>query len=409
MTYRKIGWLLVAGGMLLILTAIVSNLLFQLIASLPSLLGFRGEKTYLVLLQNNNELRPTGGFMGTFALVTLDRGKPTIAVEDIYEPDGQVKGHVEPPAPIQEAFQLGEWRLRDANWDPDFPTAARQTEWFMEKGGVPKTDGVIATTTIAFEEILRLIGPLELRDYGQIVTSGNLWELGQHNAQEGFFPGSTQKREFFSDLAKETMSTLPRMSLSNKLKLVRLGFLMLEEKQIMVYANDPKTQRAFESLHWAGRLRDAQCPWLRPKCAPMSLMVVEANLGVNKANCCVTREGKLDMKLDDTGMHHTFSVTWTNDSSKDRWGGTYKAWVRIYIDAKEQTGFWIDVPEGESRDYAVSFDLPSPTGDPLVLLLQKQSGITEFPLTIRIERGDRDREKTREIKTIIRTDRLFVL
>ncbi|KKU67917.1 MAG: hypothetical protein UX92_C0027G0013 [Candidatus Amesbacteria bacterium GW2011_GWA1_47_20] len=77
-----------------------------------------GDKTYIVLLQNNTELRPSGGFMGSFVKLKTQNSKlKTLEVEDIYQPDGQVVGYVEPPAPIKKAFPFGSWKLRDANWD----------------------------------------------------------------------------------------------------------------------------------------------------------------------------------------------------------------------------------------------------------------------------------------------------
>src|SRR3990167_4553646 len=79
---------------------------------------FSGEKRYLILLQNQMELRPTGGFLGSYAVAKIKNGKLVdVSVQDIYEPDGRVTEHIEPPEPIQEAFQLGTLRLRDANWD----------------------------------------------------------------------------------------------------------------------------------------------------------------------------------------------------------------------------------------------------------------------------------------------------
>src|SRR3989344_469487 len=75
-------------------------------------------KTYIVLLQNNTELRATGGFMGSYARIETDKaGIKKIEVQDIYQPDGQIAGHVEPPYPVQEAFRQGWWKLRDSNWD----------------------------------------------------------------------------------------------------------------------------------------------------------------------------------------------------------------------------------------------------------------------------------------------------
>lgn len=407
--------MLVASGLILIVAAVSTHPIFRLVTALPDALGFREKKTYLVLLQNNTELRPTGGFMGTFSLITMNRGKPTIKIEDIYTPDGQAaRGHVEPPAPIQEAFQLGEWRLRDANWDPDFPSSTQTIEWFMEKGGISGIDGTIATNLIVFEEMLKILGPIGLPDYKDVVTAENLWLLGEQYAQDAFFPGSIQKKEFFSDLASTVLREFQNSSMRKKLTLLRLALRMLQEKHLMLSFHDVYLQSGIDSLSWSGRMLEASCPLYRPRCVPESLMIVEANLGVNKANCCVTRKAELNIMPVDDSIHHKLTVTFTNSSTSELWGGRYKAWVRIYANAKEQTGFWVDVPENENRTYSVEveYDLPNLTGHqdlPISLLVQKQSGITEYPLTIKIERKDRDREKTEEMKAVIRTDRMLVL
>lgn len=412
MTYRKIGFLLVAAGILLITIAISTHPAFRLATALPDAFGFREPKKYLVLLQNNTELRPTGGFMGSFALITMNRGRPTIRVEDIYTPDGQVKGHVDPPTPIQEAFQLGEWRLRDANWDPNFPTSAQTIEWFMDKGGITDIDGTIATNLIVFEEVLKILGPIHLPDYKEVITAENLWLLGEQYAQGEFFPGSIQKRKFFSDLARETMNMVDIASFSKKIQLVCLMLRMLEEKQIIVFGHDPNVQYALESFNWAGRLRAPSCSWRYPRCIAESLMIVEANLGVNKANCCIDRSAKLSLEVYETSseaVRHNLLLTFTNRSSKETWGGRYKAWVRIYANAREQTGFWVEVPENESRTYSVEYDLPnlaSRPNLPISLLVQKQPGIVDYPITIKVESEDR---RDREIRTLIRKDQLFVL
>ena len=92
-----------------------------------------GNNTFIVLLQNNWELRPSGGFMGSYALVQFENNVlKDISVQDIYVPDGQIQGHVNPPKPVLQAFQQGFWRLRDANWDPDFQKSAENEK------GIPK-------------------------------------------------------------------------------------------------------------------------------------------------------------------------------------------------------------------------------------------------------------------------------
>lgn len=61
----------------------------ELVAQLDMILGFDEPQRYLVLLQNNNEIRPTGGFPGSYAALTIDKGKITdFKVDDVYNPDG---------------------------------------------------------------------------------------------------------------------------------------------------------------------------------------------------------------------------------------------------------------------------------------------------------------------------------
>ena len=79
----------------------------DLLPILPQVLGVKEKKSYLFLLQNNMELRATGGFIGSYALAIFENGRLLdFQVEDVYTADGQLKGHVEPPEPIKK--YLGE-------------------------------------------------------------------------------------------------------------------------------------------------------------------------------------------------------------------------------------------------------------------------------------------------------------
>src|SRR5688572_2330750 len=112
------------------------------------LLGENEEINYVILLQNDNELRANGGFAGSYAVMNMKNGDFNIRFEDIYTPDGQLIGHVDPPEPIQRAFKQGGLRLRDADWEPDFPTTAKKFSWFFEKGNEVKPD-ILATLSFS--------------------------------------------------------------------------------------------------------------------------------------------------------------------------------------------------------------------------------------------------------------------
>ncbi|MBX4206107.1 DUF4012 domain-containing protein, partial [Candidatus Microgenomates bacterium] len=103
----------------------------KLSTRLPVLLGMDKPKTYLVLVQNNLELRPTGGEIGAFALVSFDHGKLTdIKVTDVSVADGQLVGKVDPPESLKKSLGESNFWFKDSNWDPDFIVSAQKAEWF---------------------------------------------------------------------------------------------------------------------------------------------------------------------------------------------------------------------------------------------------------------------------------------
>jgi hypothetical protein len=64
----------------------------------PALLGQDGPRTYLILAQNNHELRPTGGFISGAGFVRLAGGQITeLKLSDSYSVDNWQQPH--PPAP----------------------------------------------------------------------------------------------------------------------------------------------------------------------------------------------------------------------------------------------------------------------------------------------------------------------
>lgn len=345
-----------------------------------------GEKRYLILLQNQMELRPTGGFLGSYAIAKVNNGRLiNVSVQDIYEPDGRVTDYIEPPAPIQEAFQLGTLRLRDANWNPDFPSTAKTLMWYFRKAGEGDFDGVIATNLLVFQEVLRLTGPVKLADYGETITADNLWEKTQFYSQEGFFPGSKQKREFLGDLARELELKAADAGIFQKLRILILAAKMAGEKQIMIYSGDENFQKILETIGWAGAVGEASCPAWTVGCVADYLIVVEANLGVNKANCCVERRANLEISRTENGLKHKLKLIYENNSNNSFWGGKYKAWVRGLIPSSSggEKGFWVEVPSGEKREYRLEYFLPeTDSSRPIYLTIQKQSGIDVWPITI---------------------------
>ncbi len=299
---------------------------------LPQVVALDGKKSYLVLLQNNMELRPGGGFIGSYAQVDFDHGKlANIKVDDIYNLDGNLKDHVEPPAEIRNDLGQKDWYLRDSNFDPDFPTNAKLADFFYSKEAGTKVSGVIALNLSASQKLLQAVGPLDLGDYQEKIDANNLFERAIAHAEVSFFSGSQSKRNFLTALETELFNNIFFLPKQNWPDIIKAVGQSLDEKQMMIYFSDPTLFSYVNSQGWTGLLpRQAE---ERAGERNDFLAISEANLGANKVNYYLQREVALETTIGKEGeVGHTLKVHYTNTSQTDVWpGGQYKNRIRIYL------------------------------------------------------------------------------
>ncbi len=299
---------------------------------LPFIVAIEGKKSYLVLLQNNGELRPTGGFIGSFAQIDFENGRlKNIQVNDTYNIDGALKIHVEPPKEIKGDMGQPNWFLRDANWEPDFPTAARQAEWFYTQETGTRVDGVIALDVSAITKLLEVIGPIDLPDYQEKIDSGNLFEKAVTYAETGFFPGSQAKKNFLSSLTTALFNKLFFLPNQNWSSVVTSVGTLFEEKHLMAYLDNQKMFSYLVAQNWAG-IMPRQTESLEGEVVDF-LSVVEANLGGNKANYYLERGYSLQTTIGKDGeVSHRLKINYTNRSPSDTFpAGKYKNRLRVYL------------------------------------------------------------------------------
>jgi hypothetical protein len=326
----------------------------DLLSFYPSLSGVNRPQIYLILLQNNRELRPTGGFIGSFLLATLNQGQLTdLQLYDVYSADGQLQGHVEPPEPIRQYLGEANWFLRDANWDPDFPTSASQIAWFLDKELHTQVDGVLALDVTFLESLLQLTGPLNLPDYQDQVTADNLYLLAQQRVEKDFFPGSHAKKNYLSALSSTLIHKIQSDSQISWTSLFSAIHQGLEQKHLLISVFDPQLSYRLARLNWDGSL-----PTLASTYSPSSqvlgttsaqisdhLMLVEANLGVNKVNYFISRQLSHTIDLtSESGVGETLTLHYQNsspssESSTDTHStlaGPYKNYLRLYLPLHSQ-------------------------------------------------------------------------
>lgn len=396
--------------------------------------GIYGKRTYLVLLQNNTELRPTGGFLGSFIVVTTEGGRVAeMRAEDIYAPDGQLKGYVEAPEPVKTyLFQQGGWKLRDSNWNPNFPEAAQTMLWFFEKGGYKYVDGVVAVTLSAIQDALKPIGDVYIPDYDKHVDTETLYSFMQSQTELSFFPGATSKRDVLGAVMRSVTRAINDLPFSKKKEVADAVMRRLDARDIQIWMKNPDVQSVLESRGWDGSLRQTSCE--SDRCRSDALAIVEANVGINKTNCCVDRTAQYDLWFNPDGTAtSSVSLYYQNHNPVTPqppkfYGGGYRNYLRIYrrLDAtliqseingstvtrRDITtepfptlglvsyGMLVDVPGGGQTTTTAQFEHALKMGyteaQRFLLFIWKQSGLTtnDYHLTIHVPSN-----------TIIRSDR----
>ena len=277
-------------------------------------------KTYLVLFQNNMELRPTGGFIGSFALLTVQEGKILeLKIMDVYTADGQLKGHIDPPLPIRKYLSQPNFFLRDSNFDPDFGKSAALALWFIQKELGTTVDGVIGTNLFFVQELLRLTGPLNISDFNnETVTSDNFFFKAQFYAQNDFFPGSTQKKDFLNSVSNVLQLKLKNPADLPLLDLVTSVKRSLDEKNLLFWSSEPSVQNLIEEKGWGGRIVAIECVGEVKNCKADYLAISEANLGVNKANYFITKSVAIGKEVDGNGnLKTTVTLSYENRNIAD--------------------------------------------------------------------------------------------
>lgn len=281
---------------------------------LPQLLGYDEEKEYLLLFQNNEELRPTGGFIGSIGNLTVKNGKVTkIAIQDVYELDGQLRNHIEPPFIVRRYLQPHLY-LRDSNFYLNFQEGASTSAklYNLETGREP--DGVIAINLEVLRKIMEVTGPIPLPSYNVTVTKDSVSQFLQNTIKENFFPGSTQKKDVLNSLFTQLMEKSAKNQKFN-IELLKLLPEMLEEKNILISLRDESVQKIFSANGYAGEQVDP-----RPRNAKTIqdfLYINEANIGVNKVNAAVSREIQYEAMIGQGKLSSLATLNLTNNSPTD--------------------------------------------------------------------------------------------
>ena len=384
---------------------------------LPDLLGNPDPRKYLIMFQNDAELRPTGGFLTAYATMQITKGKiePGIS-EDIYTLDAGFKQKVPAPAPILKYLPLVyNWNLRDMNLSPDFKSSMDTFTSYMKESTVaPEFDALIAIDTEVPVRILKVLGPIGVPGFPGKFSADNdprcdcpqvIYELENIITKPTYEIREGRK----SILGPLMNSMLANMMGSPKAKWAEFFNIFtdsIKEKHLLMYFKDPGKQNAVEVLGAAGRINDYVGDYLH---------INDTNFAGAKSNMFVTQETEQTVGINaDGSLTKKLTMTYKNPRPGDNCNleagklclnGLLRDWQRIYVPKgsvlKSASGYELDMNTSEDlgktvfdgfftlspqsvKKLEVEYTTPAGTvtGSDYKLLIQKQPGTKDIKTTI---------------------------
>ena len=295
---------------------------------------------YLVLLQNNAELRPSGGFIGSFATVDIgNMGIRQYLIDtNIYKRDNAfTEQHtIQPPPALSQMAPGLRWAMRDANWDIDFRDAAQRVAWFYEQEGGEHVDGVVAVNASVAQDVLRLTGPISVDHLDDTLSADSFFPLLAKEVEQDYFKDPTQQ------VANEPKSILKGVlralvvESSRPAVAVKLPSLLqqeLIEKQIQLFHTEPVVEARILRNNWGGAIDQSSGDYL---------LLNNASVGGMKSSLFVGQETAIDItQLPDGSMKHVLSITRTHTGTG------------VWPDYRNNNYIRVAVPIGSSLEGAV--------------------------------------------------------
>ncbi|MBI5412481.1 DUF4012 domain-containing protein [Candidatus Peregrinibacteria bacterium] len=385
--------------------------------SILKLLGSPLPHRYLVLFQNRYEVRATGGFIGSYAIVDVNDGTiKKIDFKDVYSSDGQLREVLPPPPGLSSIARR--YTMRDANYSPDFPTSAKKIMWFLEHSRGPSVDTVITIDQTVIEELLRITGPIPLGKWGLSISADSFNALFSYFIESKVISAGNPK-----EILGNLIPVLKIRLLANKNYSAFLRSLknLIESGHIQAYSNDSGAEELWKLARADGQLLSV------PEKTDF-LAVIDTSISGNKSDRFIkttlqhttiieTKAPPVDHLVID--RQHTWQESDVDpiDTLWKKFGagkldretlidilgrGANKDFMRIYVpkgselsdvqgvDLKtvrvyEELGYtvfsfqWPAIPAGKkaqvSLDYELPFALDPTVGENSTFVFQKQAGV----------------------------------
>ncbi|GCE28168.1 hypothetical protein KDA_36520 [Dictyobacter alpinus] len=317
------------------------------------LIGVDQPRTFLLEPMDSAELRSTGGFTGQFGELTFSGGHMNkLKMKNIgaYEEDhSQLDGGSAPideklyakvvqqsaPDGYQNWWPIENFGVRDATVSADFPTTAKIImQYYQGEFGTPLS-GVILFTPTLIKQILHVIGPIKIAEYGETVTEQNLEDklhfyqldnkgIGREIIIEHIKDAELARKAFTQRVTQALMASVMHLPVAQLAPMGAQMFQSMKTKDLQVYVNNPQLQDLIAKYGSTVSMDRSN--------SHDGLYVVQSNISANKASQYVSTAIKDTVTLDQQG-NATHAMTMVLDYQKkgDIYGpDTYRDYVRVY-------------------------------------------------------------------------------
>lgn len=378
---------------------------------LPELAGYPASTNYLMLFHNNDELRPGGGFIGSYGVIKVKDAELTdIRTDDTYNLDDKFEGTIEMPWQIQTLLSPGirTWYFRDSAWTPDFPTNAEKADWFYHtEGGTEDFNGIVALTPEFIEKLMEITGPISVPGQPKEFNSENFTSLLQYYVERRFaeigIPEEYRKSIIgeIADVLIDRIFKLEREKWDDLL--ITIGQSM-EQKHFLLYFKNDEIQDYIQDKNWGGDVKSVTDD-------TDYLMVIDSNMASRKTDQFMERSWHYNIDFTEEYPQVKLDLNYSNTSLGFSWLTTrYRSWTRVYTPlgskivkvtgnekdpkyytnldtdyeiteefGKQAFGTFLNVEPGESKTITFEYELPWKSTDYLKnneynILVQKQIG-----------------------------------
>ncbi|MFH1565956.1 MAG: DUF4012 domain-containing protein, partial [bacterium] len=366
----------------------------EFISIMPDLVGARKTKNYLIILQNDKVLRPSGGVLSAYSVFSVGGGGLQVTKSgDMLMIDAPGKNVLcsSPSRYIREYLGTSCFYIRDAGFSSDYKVSGDKINelWSKIPGTFP-VDGILVLDTHFISSLVRVVGNLSIDGFEEDITEDTVVEqlvtffgaTGSHASE------NMKQKDLTGALLYELMKKLFSSTNRQRIELAKIIGIEAKEKHILFYFKDTRMQTFIEKYGAAGRVKDYEGDYL---------YISEANVGNVGGNANIRREIKKEINISDGAIVSNITLKYKNEDLSDY---SYKAYVRVYVPkgssfedssilslpietgedlGKTYFGFLIDIPKEGEKEISLKYKLPT---DGIVglnkaykLLIQKQPGL----------------------------------